>query len=45
MSAALQVPNEDHEPIIAKPQGGADRAAILAKINGRYEKTLRYLGR
>lgn len=43
MSNAAKVP--EHEPIPAKPRPDADRTAILARINARYENTLRYLGR
>ncbi len=45
MSAAFKVPDDQHKPIVAKPRPESDRAAILAKINARYENTLRYLGR
>jgi hypothetical protein len=45
MSAAWKVPETDHQPIVAKPRPHADRAEILARINARYENSLRYLGR
>lgn len=34
----------EHEPIKPRPRPNADREAIRAKINSRYEHTLRYLG-
>ena len=43
MSNAAKV--SEHQPVPAKPRPDADRAAILAQINARFENTLRYLGR
>ena len=43
MSNAAKAP--EHQPIVAKPRPDSDRAAILARINKRYENTLRHLGR
>jgi hypothetical protein len=45
MATASRPPEEEREVLKANPRREADRKALRAEINARFENTLRYLGR
>lgn len=45
MSHAKKTEARELQPLPAQPRPDTDRAALLERLNARYENSLRYLGR
>ncbi|WP_341207305.1 hypothetical protein [uncultured Sphingomonas sp.] len=45
MSHAKKTEAGEPRPLPAQPRPDTDRAALLERLNARYENSLRYLGR